>query len=321
MFFLGKGCFIIQKTHSNLRKEDVFPARYQKQSHREGIFQLTSARRDLDLAAGRLARGFNVKKRGSLTLETALVLPLFLFAILAMLQFAVIQHATSALLAGAQETVREMAVYAYIQNMGVTAGDGVPAKLLRGGLSAAWASGQIQEKSGVGSELGNVSLLQSDFGNGTILDLVGTFQPAHTYTVLPVKKAKGIFRARVRAWTGRTETITGQDRDQREQEKEEQTVYVAETGKVYHTDPECTHIRLSIRTVPESQLKGLRNASGGKYHRCEKCRGSGNGTVYISPYGDKYHTSLSCSGLKRTISSVPLSEAEHLKACSKCGKK
>lgn len=302
MFFPGKDRSHIQKTIKNLRKDsNYFPARYQMRLNREGIFQFIS------------------EKRGSLTLESALVLPLFLFAMLAMLQFASIQNASSLLLAGAQDTAKEMAAYAYIQNFEASGNGTGASELLKGGLSAAYADGQIRSKSGVGKEMGSFWLLQSSFSDGQVLDLVGNFQPAHTFTILPVKKVNSIFRARVRAWTGRSGSITGKD-GETEAETEEEHVYVTETGSVYHKDPECTHIRLSIRTVPRNQLSGMRNVNGGKYHVCEKCGPGDGGTVYISPYGDKYHSSLSCSGLKRTVHTVSLKDAENMRPCSKCGK-
>lgn len=303
MFFPGKDRFHIQKTTIFNRKDSYdSPARYSTRLNREGIFQFIS------------------EKKGSLTLETAIVLPLFLFAMLAVLQFAAIQNASSALLAGAQDTVKEMAAYAYIQNFESAENQSTSSQLIKGGLSVAYADSQIRSKSGIKKETGSFSLLQSSFSGGQVLDLVGTFQPAHTFTILPVKKVKSIFRTRVRAWTGRSGSITGQE-GETEAETEEELVYVAETGTVYHRDPECTHIRLSIRNVQRNQLKGIRNASGGKYHACEKC-GSGDGSsVYVSPYGDKYHSSLACSGLKRTIHTVSLKEAETMRPCSKCGQK
>lgn len=307
---------IIQKTNMSIRKErKTFPARYQRQFYREGIFQFISVEKRRT-SGTRCAR-----RKGSLTLEMAMVLPLFLFAMLAMLQFATVESASSALLAGAQDTAKEMAAYACIQNMGITEKEGVPAELLKGGLSAGYARGQIQKKSGVKKETGSFSLVQSAFTDSEILDLVGNFQPAHTWSVLPVKKVKSIFRARVRAWTGRTGNSSGNSEEAEEKQQDEEQVYVTETGNVYHMDPECTHIRLSIKNVSKNQLKGLRNVNGGKYHACEKCKGGNGSQVYISPYGDKYHSSLNCSGLKRTVNTVPLSEVKNWKPCSKCGKK
>ena len=92
-----------------------------------------------------------------------------------------------------------------------------------------------------------------------------------------------------------------------------------ETGLVYHKDYHCTHLDLSIRMASGEEVSSLRNESGGKYYACEHCGGGSGGAVYITSYGDRYHSSLSCSGLKRTVYAVPLSEAVGKGACSKCG--
>ena len=96
-------------------------------------------------------------------------------------------------------------------------------------------------------------------------------------------------------------------------------VYVTETGLVYHKNYHCTHLDLSIRMVNSEDVKKLRNESGGIYHACERCKG-GSGGFYITDTGDRYHSSLSCGGLKRTVYAIPLSEAAGKRACSKCGK-
>lgn len=302
MFFPGKFCDIIQKTILNKRKEpEYIPARYQIQKNREGIFQFIS------------------EIRGSLTLETALVLPIFLFAMLALLQFASIQHASVSLLLGAHDTAKEMAAYAYMEQLDTTGNESKAEELIKGSLSAGYARSQIQKKSGITKDTGKFGLLQSVFFQGEILDLAGTFYPAHSFTILPVGRVKSVFRARVRAWTGRcgsgTKAEPGDSEDNGQGE-----VYVTETGKVYHKDPECTHIRLSIKSVHRNQLKGLRNINGGKYHACERCKGGNGGSVYISPYGDRYHSSLSCSGLKRTVRTISEKEIGNMRPCSKCGK-
>ena len=89
---------------------------------------------------------------------------------------------------------------------------------------------------------------------------------------------------------------------------------------VYHRDYHCTHLELSIHMVLQSEIESLRNEGGGKYHPCQHCIKGAGGGVYITDTGDRYHSSLSCSGLKRTIYAVPLSEVAGKGACSRCGK-
>lgn len=95
-------------------------------------------------------------------------------------------------------------------------------------------------------------------------------------------------------------------------------VYIAESGKVFHTDRKCTHIALSIRKVYDT-TKYASGKSG--YTACERCTKYYEGVssyFYITTYGKKYHTSLQCSGLKRTIQKVKLGEVKGLGQCLKC---
>ena len=94
---------------------------------------------------------------------------------------------------------------------------------------------------------------------------------------------------------------------------------VTENGEVYHTFSDCTHIDLSISAVGISAVGNLRNENGGRYSACEKCPDeNGTDTVYITQYGDRYHSSLSCSGLKRSVRLVEISKAEGLSECERC---
>lgn len=97
------------------------------------------------------------------------------------------------------------------------------------------------------------------------------------------------------------------------------TVYVAETGKVYHTDRDCTHLQLSIQEIAADTVGNYRNGNGGKYYECEKCRGeTKTGVLYIAREGDCFHYSRECSGLKRTVFSILLKDAGDYRACSRC---
>lgn len=146
-----------------------------------------------------------------------------------------------------------------------------------------------------------------------ILDLCVKYRvrlPIPVFGVQPVRMEESI---RVKGWTGYVPWGF--------QNREEETVYVTESGMVYHRDYHCSYLELSIRAVSSGQVGGLRNADQEKYHPCESCAsGQAAGQVYITDYGNRYHCSLGCSGLKRTIYAIPLSEAVGKGACSKCSK-
>lgn len=102
--------------------------------------------------------------------------------------------------------------------------------------------------------------------------------------------------------------------------QEETYVYITETGTVYHRNRGCSYLNPSIRRAGKQELENLRNKDGAVYYACPLCDGWEAGeNCYITDYGTNYHTSAACSGLKRTIYEVKLSEVGSRSACSKCG--
>ena len=122
--------------------------------------------------------------------------------------------------------------------------------------------------------------------------------------------------ARRKCWTGRSE-----ENGPGAEDEGDILVYVAATGGVYHKDPGCYHLNVTVRSVPAGAVGAARNRGGGRYRACEHCAAAAAaaGTVFITPEGDRYHVTRDCSGLKRTVRSVPLSECG-LRPCSNCGK-
>lgn len=113
-----------------------------------------------------------------------------------------------------------------------------------------------------------------------------------------------------RKWTG--------DRDD---DSTEDYVYVTEHGRVYHRNRGCSYLDLSIRMVSGEEIDALRNKNGNIYYACSGCaaKKNPNRSIYITDYGTCYHLDLGCSGLKRSVYMIPLSEAGGKGACSKCG--
>ena len=99
---------------------------------------------------------------------------------------------------------------------------------------------------------------------------------------------------------------------------EEETVYVTRTGKVYHDSLNCSHLKLSIRDVPVSLVDKLRNEDRAKYYPCELCGDRSGQTVFITNYGNRYHYSRNCSGIRRDIRSIPISQVGDRGLCSRC---
>ena len=108
-------------------------------------------------------------------------------------------------------------------------------------------------------------------------------------------------------------------------EKENEVyVYITDNGTVYHYDSQCSYLRPSIQNVLLKNISSKRNVSGGKYYPCEACYHSeieDNHNVFITNYGNRYHSKRNCPGLKRNIHRMRLSELSDMPACSRCGGK
>ncbi len=99
-----------------------------------------------------------------------------------------------------------------------------------------------------------------------------------------------------------------------------ETVYVAETGEVYHVSASCTHLKLSIQEVTLQEALTERNGGGAQYVLCSLCGDMPRmETVFITDEGECYHYTKECSGLKRTIYSMSREEAaEKYRPCMRC---
>lgn len=244
-------------------------------------------------------------RKGSVTVEAALAVPLFFFAVLALFYMMEVMSVRTNIRTGMQYAAKAAAEETYIKPM-VTPGS------LESDIVEAIGAERL-ERSIVVNGSGGLHCQKSRMSATTgILEFHVNYQirlPIPTFAVPPVNMEESL---RIKGWNGYIRAgFQGQD---------EETVYITETGMVYHRDYHCTYLELSIRAVPASQVDGLRNESQGKYHACEICEGAGSGEVYITDYGNRYHTSLGCSGLKRTVYAVPLSEAVGKGACSKCSR-
>lgn len=242
--------------------------------------------------------------KGSITVEASMAVPVFFFGVVCLLYLLEIMAVQTAVRSGLQYAAKMAAQEAYGQPVLIPSR--VESDIVRA----------------IGSERLERSIVEGGSGG---IDCSGSVMSARTgiarlEAVYRIRVPLPVFAVplvayresmRVKTWTGYEKEGLG--------EPDSQTVYVTDTGMVYHKDYHCAYLDLSIRLVQAGDIDTLRNQGGGKYHACERCGGGGGAGLYITDYGDRYHSSVSCSGLKRTIYAVPLSEAAGKGACSKCG--
>ena len=242
---------------------------------------------------------------GSLTVEAALCLPLFFLAAVLIMMLLDIHAAGLYIGNGAQAAARQAAARQYRQPVSDTAS-------LRADLVSAVGADRLN-RSLIRGGSGGISTAKSSMdpatGIGTLrweYRISMPFPVFHT----PIGHYEG--RIRYKAWNG----YHGAG----EEGEKEEMVYVTENGVVYHKNPSCTHLALSITSVSVHNLSTCRNENGGKYHACEYCGRFANtdGTVYIARDGDCYHSRRDCSGLKRAVEKIPISQVGGRRPCSRC---
>lgn len=251
----------------------------------------------------------------SLTLEAAFSLTLFLFIsmvmIYPMLMIQLQEEIQTALEGAGDEIAAAAGVLGTDENND-----------LSGLLSVKYAKERVIEQ--IGQERLNRSLICGGvsglrFEESLIakdqdyVDLVIRYQMAIPVPVPELNKLEFVQRCRKRAWTGRTRVYP--------EEQEGDTVYMTPHGSVYHTTLECRHLQHQVSGVSDQQLSTLRNQNGAIYYSCEICRpGSGSAVYFITPYGNRYHASLTCREILVTIKAVKLSDIPGIPQCLDCSK-
>lgn len=240
-------------------------------------------------------------RRASFTLEAAVILPLvagFLVSLLFFFRLLQIQAAVESALSYAG---RKTAAQVYIANQPATELAMAEVYFLKG-----LEQSELTDRYVLGGKIG-ISLLSSDFSE----DYVSLQARYYVKLPIPFFSVKGISvvqNSQNKRWVGET-AANGE---------EEVWVYVTPYGEVYHTSSRCPYLDLTIHVAEMGAVKNMRNRNGSRYEACMYCGGTGNGTVYVTDYGEVYHSTLSCTGLKRTIEKVLLSESRKDRLCSKC---
>ncbi len=245
-----------------------------------------------------------LNKKGSVTIEAAFGIPLFLFAALCLIWLIEIQSIKISITAAAQSAAKsaaeDTAVIPVLNTIKLKSDivsligeDRINRSIIRGG-----SSGISCWKSYVSPATGEMNI-KVEYDIMVPIPVIGS----------PSASLEEKFT--ISSWNGRNnEQMGGENRE---------IVYMTENGSVYHEDYNCSYLRLSLRYVPYEELGSIRNESGGRYHACEKCViGSAMTGVYITENGNKYHNTLGCSGLKRTIYAVKRSETGGVGGCSRC---
>ena len=265
----------------------------------------------------------------SLTLEAAMAFPVFIFAVINLFSLLEVVRANSDIEICLHKIGKEVALYAMAEDtvgdyLGITGlSADACATMLADGYSASRMSEDYSRKYGHSMDVVPGGISAANFAlskavvDESIVDISVLYKVEPLYNIFHMRGYLLSNRSYLHMWTGYDgKGISGAG-------SSEQMVFVTENGSVYHLTTGCSYLDLSISGVLASELGSIRNKSGGIYSACESCDPSISSIslLFITDYGSSYHSSLSCSGLKRSINEIPKSEAEAsgLGPCSKCG--
>lgn len=283
---------------------------------------------------------------GSLTVEAALVLPIYIYIMIAFLYFLQIIRLQEMLQNAITETGFFTAKYAYVydyikeyeteepednKNLEEDTSESSIEAAIAKTIDSTFYKIKMKDYLNVnllnqfcikGGYSGIHTNLSAFMDEEEAIDIILTYDIRLPLLFIHIKDIPMMQRVRLRGWSGHKVSVKTSSPDSTN--GNEQMVYITQTGTVYHLYKDCTYLKLSIKEVNLSQVDALRNDSGGKYKKCNVCEGAmppDLKTVYITNTGDRYHWNLSCSGLKRTILTVPISEIRDRSLCSRCGTK
>lgn len=233
----------------------------------------------------------SAKLPASATIEAALVIPIFIYAVMSVMYFiqvmAIRAHVNDAL----YTTLKKCAGYAYIyENYNEHAGEmaldggiadkntvdvngggikkGMVVETIRRIFIKELGSDYASRNNIVNGDAGFIFISTKVLQGNSVIDIKVSYYIKNPYDVFGASKIKIADRKRINAWLG-------EDKDGFVSTQNEQSeyVYITAGGEVYHTDSQCTHLLRYIKECLGSDIEKLRNSSGAKYYQCQVCRG------------------------------------------------
>lgn len=129
--------------------------------------------------------------------------------------------------------------------------------------------------------------------------------------------------SRRRGWIGISGklTVSNVGNNGSEDENTEEMVYVGKGMGRFHRSRTCHYISNEYQTISRKEAQKMRDSAGHLFTACSSCGkiGEQNEMVYITSGGRHYHNRRDCQAMISYVRKVPISEVHHLGACSYCG--
>lgn len=254
-----------------------------------------------------IERASSFTSKGSITVEASLVVPLFFFAMLCLVYLLEMMAIQTTVRNALYSVGKDISQQAYLSPI-------ISTNAIEQHMIQNIGTERLERSMIVGGADGIDCSRSSSDWNTAVIDLVVRYDlqiPVLMFRIPILSREETL---RVKGWTG---YVPGAD-----ESGDKDIVYITDYGVVYHRSMSCTYLEVALQKVGIEEVESLRNNSGGKYYACESCgKNSGHAeTVYVTEYGNRYHTTLDCNKVKRNIYAVPLEEVRGMGGCSKCAK-
>lgn len=248
---------------------------------------------------------------GSMTVEAAVVIPMFLFFFLNLMSAIEMIRLHGNLELALWKSGRIMAVSGYAYDRTSLLSD-----LAVGNAVVDDVGRDYLEESPLTYGEKGLVFLESSYGEDDHIDVKVTYQVSPIFCIPGFKSFRMANRYYARAWTGYM--VGGVEGEQGGEEVLDR-VYVTPYGEVYHMSRDCSYLKRTISAMRFSEVHIARNSNGERYVLCRVCAGKGTEIVYVTQDGNRYHERQDCPNLKRTILTMErlAAEAEY-RPCSKC---
>lgn len=270
--------------------------------------------------------------KGSITVEAAIVLPVFILLIISMMNFFVVINYQNIMQFNVFSSALSVGRLSYtmdrlediknkeeaIENIGINS------NLIYSGINTAYVSEKIftEELKDYTNEAGVVNGVRGVLVTSTVEEKTLGINDIKVnyrmeFSIMGNKK----YNLRManccyfRSWIGESLKETSKEGESA------QKVYITQNGKVYHLKKNCTYINIIVVKVKLSYIDNFRNESGGKYYECEICAKKSSNKkedVFITASGTRYHYDESCRKIDRDVIEVDISNIGERKVCSRC---
>lgn len=268
---------------------------------------------------------------GSLTVEASLVMPLFIFAIVSIIQIMIFMNVQLKLQSSLYNQTMKVAGYSFLTE---SVEQCLPQEISKDDYKAAVSiieNGitEVLVKSMVINDLGDdffnlpwisggkngINIIFSAGAGERNIDVILSYKLKFMYNFLGIGSVNIVARANISKWTGVTRIEKPDD-----EKKDTENVFVTKNGTVYHIYRDCTYLAVKLTKIKYSDVDDRRNKSGGKYYPCSSCikNIADMNYVYISQYGECYHADDKCKTIYHNILEVSKDEVSDRKLCSKC---